>query len=104
MDNENNKIYTEGIRPQGKLYRWFDNFWYHNKWTVIIVSCFLIVFIVCTAQTCAKKEDDLPVVYAGPSYIGSAERQSICNALSAVLTEDINKDGRLSVSLSSFQI
>ena len=23
-------------RPHGKLYRWFDNFWYHNKWKTII--------------------------------------------------------------------
>ena len=29
---------TPVYEPGGKFYKWFDNFWYHNKWKVIIIK------------------------------------------------------------------
>jgi hypothetical protein len=33
-------------RQHGKLYLWFDNFWYHHKWKTIIISFFAVVVLV----------------------------------------------------------
>ena len=40
------KTYTEGIKPQGKYYKWFDNYWYHNKWITIGVIFAIVVITV----------------------------------------------------------
>ena len=49
----------------GKFWKWLDNFWYHYKWTVIIVSFFAVVFGVCFVQCTQNVQVNIPVVYAG---------------------------------------
>ncbi len=105
MENNGEKIYTEGIKkPQGKFYRWFDNYWYHYKWHTVITAFFLTVFIICTLQMCTRQEDDMRVIYAGPAFIHSQDAESVCRVLETVIPEDFNADGEKKVGLSSYQI
>ncbi len=95
-------------KEHGRLYRWFDNFWYHHKWKTIIVSFFLIVFTVCTVQMCSKerKNGDVTILYAG-SYNFSVESESfsaISSCLSSYLPEDYNKNGEKKTDLTYFNI
>ena len=105
MENKNGeKIYTEGIKLKGRLYSWFDNYWYHYKWTTIVVAFFLAVFIVCTLQMCQKEEEDMSVIYAGPVFISANESEAICKVIQNILPEDYSEDGVKKVSLSSYHI
>ncbi len=102
---KNDKQYTEGISAgASKSARWFDNFWYHYKWTTIIVVFFLIVGIICTAQMCTKKNSDITLVYAGSVYLDPEASQNICRALESVCPPEIAKKGKAAVGLSSYYI
>ena len=68
---------TPVYEPGGKFYKWFDNFWYHNKWKVIIVSFLVLTFTVCIVQLLGRKSVDLYVLYAGPYKFGQTDTQSL---------------------------
>lgn len=102
---EDGKIYTEGIkREHGKAYAWFDNIWYHHRWKIIISLFFIIVLLVCMLQMCEREENDMTVVYAGPTLVIGNDREGVCNVLESVLPEDYSNDGIKTVNLISYQI
>ncbi len=102
---KNDKAYTEGISPSaGKAAKWFDNYWYHYKWTTVIVAFFLIVGIVCTVSMCTKKTDDITLVYAGRVSLSAAEADNICRAFEAECPPEIAKKGEASVGLGKYYI
>ena len=98
------KEYTEGIAVKGRFLSWLDNFWYHNKWVTIGVAFFLIVGIVCFAQTCSKGEDDLVVLYAGRVNLTANEADGLASALTAIAPEDFDGNGKKSVALSAYNV
>ena len=54
-------------RKHGKIYKWFDNFWYHHKWKTIICLFLVVTILVCTLQMCRREEKgDISVMLAGP--------------------------------------
>ena len=87
------KVYTEGIRPQGKFGKWFENYWYHYKWITIGVIFAIFVITVCTLQTCEKQKEDTTVLYAGPCQLSASEVESIRGVVNAVMPEDYDGDG-----------
>ena len=40
-----------------------ENFWYHYKWHVIIISFFVFAIAVCTVQCATKEKPDVTVIY-----------------------------------------
>ena len=90
---EKDKVYTEGIRPQGKFYKWFDNYWYHYKWITIGVIFAIFIVTVCTLQTCERKKEDTTILYAGPCQLSVSEMDSIKGVVSAVMPKDYDGDG-----------
>ena len=98
------KEYTEGIAARGGFLSWFDNFWYHYKWVTIGVVFFLIVGIVCVAQTCSKGEDDLVVLYAGRVNLTATEANGLAAAFTAIAPEDFDGNGKKSVALSAYNV
>ncbi len=96
------KEYTEGIAVRGGFLGWLDNFWYHYKWITLGVAFFVIVALICTVQMCNKEENDLVLVYAGPTQLSIAESQDVCNVFEAVCPEDFDKSGKVSVALSAY--
>ena len=81
-----------------------DNFWYHNKWKVIIVSVILVIAAVGIYQIIARagNKTDLSVMYAGPANIHSEEAEKLKDALGEILSVDLDGDGQKKVYLFSF--
>ena len=44
--NDSDKLEAGDIKAASPALRWLDNFWYHHKWKVIIISFFVVVFAV----------------------------------------------------------
>ncbi len=94
-------------REHGKLYRWFDNFWYHHKWATIATLFILVVITVCTFQMCTREETgDITVVTAGPYgfMTDEAKLTNLKNCLATYLASDHNGNGVKDVSVYSFTV
>lgn len=96
-----------GEKPHGKLYRWFDNFWYHHKWATIAVLFVLIVMTVCVVQLCGREDKgDLSVVLAGPYGFTGEENgyTDIMNCLSTYLPADYDENGEKKTDIVHYTI
>lgn len=84
-----------------KIIKWLDNFWYHNKWIVIIVTFFAVTVVIMTAQLCAKDKYDAMILYTGPQIPTASKTIDICNTFEKVMEEDYDGDGEKAVALNS---
>lgn len=102
--NEDDKLEAAEIQPRTRFGKWLDNFWFHYKWPVIGVAFLLVVFLICTLQTCGKEDSDISVLYAGPVLLSDSEREGVRSAVTYILPSDINGDGKKYVDLITYQI
>ncbi len=81
-----------------------DNFWYHHKWHVVIAAAVLFVAVISIFQFIekGKNKTDLSVMYAGPVDIYGEQADGVKEALSEMLSVDLNGDGVERVYLYSF--
>ena len=94
-------------RQHGKLYLWFDNFWYHHKWKTIIISIFAIVALICILQMCGKeKSGDINVVAVGPYNFISEDSgiTDLKNCLATYLPADYDQDGVKKVDIVNYTV
>ena len=98
------KLPEREIKIENKIVKWFKNYWYYYKWKVIIASFLIVVFVFCTAQMCSNTDSDMTIMYAGPFLSTSLEVPSIEEALSAMLPEDYNDDGKKEALLSMMTV
>lgn len=97
-------------RPHGKIYRWFDNFWYHHKWKTIIIAFFAITILVCTLQMCQREEEkgDIGVLLAGPYYTAIANEQldaeALQKSLNLALPADYDENGTKKVEMTAYAL
>ncbi len=70
-----------------------SNFWYYNKWKVIISLFVIFVVVICCAQTCSNYKEDIIVFYSGSCYPTSEQISDIDGMLSTYLPYDYNNDG-----------
>ena len=104
MDNE--KIYTEGIhreKSRSKNGR-MENFWYHYKWPVIGIAVFLLIAVICIAQSCSKETEDVLVMYAGPTGLTPTQAAQVAEVMTGVMPYDLDGNGEKKVSLSAYCI
>lgn len=101
--NDNEKLKKAEIHTDSKALKWIENFWYHHKWPFLIVSFFVIVVIICTVQTCSKKEEDIKIAYAGPAYLSLEHSANIESVFGFVMPEDFDKNGEKDASLLLYQ-
>ncbi len=80
-----------------KTLKWIDNFWYHYKWTFIIVVFFLVVGIILTVQLVTKEEYDAYIMYVGDTDIPATMYQDILDSLELVV-EDYDENGEINVN------
>ena len=84
----------------------WPNFWFKYKWHVIIVSAFLLTFIVIFAQYLTRIKYDVYIVYAGPGMRdfatpeGDKYREKYLQAFKPIAT-DRNGDGEINVSINN---
>ena len=76
-----------------KALKWLDNFWYHYKWTVIIVAFVAIFLVVAVGQMVNKEKVDAYVMYAGPTSFMPSEIDEMQSAFANVMG-DLNGDGK----------
>ena len=94
-------------KEHGKLYRWFDNFWYHHKWATIATLFIVVVLTVCILQMCTREEaGDITVVTAGPYgfVTDEATLTNLRNCLATYLASDYNGNGVKDVSIHSYTV
>ncbi|MBE6597168.1 MAG: hypothetical protein E7641_05805 [Ruminococcaceae bacterium] len=98
------KLRESEIKLGSERSKWLENFWYHYKWPTIIVSFFVIVFLVCTLQMCTKEEEDFTVLYAGPAYLSSEDTSGIEDVMNFIMTESLGENGSNKTGLVSYHI
>ncbi|MCQ2428091.1 MAG: hypothetical protein MJ137_06790 [Clostridia bacterium] len=91
-------IITDPDSFAGKL----SNFWYYEKWKVIIAVAAVIVFVICCFQMCENADTDLTVMYAGSCYKSKAEVTEIEKILSGFMPG--NADGEKKAALCQLHI
>jgi len=89
-----------GTAAEGVKVSWFENFWYHHKWKVIIISAFALIAAIATWQLLSRSEPDVYVMYAGPAYV-NASRQEDVKAAFAVVMEDYDGDGEKNIQFAT---
>ncbi len=102
--NNNEKLRGAEIQTDNKLLRWLENFWYHYKWTVLIVSFFVIIGIVCTLQMCNNKEEDIKLLYAGPVQMIGEQGANLESVMEFIMPEDFNKNGEKDAVLLNYHV
>ncbi len=96
-NNENNEERGEG-GGEGKLeFRGvndskLENFWYYNKWKVIIGIFAVVIIGICVYQFIERENPDVYMMYAGPRYLSTSGGNSMREAFRTVV-EDYNNDG-----------
>ena len=83
-----------------KIIKWLDNFWYHYKWRVIVISFFLVVFLVCAVQCASKVDADVNLIYVGPEVVSGEAYFEMENILASRLDGDTNRDGERKVQIT----
>ncbi len=84
--------------------RWLDNFWYHNKWTVLIVTFFLVVGIICIAQFFTRPTYDATVLLGSSYRVNSAEYADLEKLLEKLCPDDFDGNGEVSVNILVYQV
>lgn len=107
MDN-NDGSKLEGrevhIENESRVAKAISNFWYHHRWTVIIVTFFVAVFIIILAQMLLRVDYDCKITFAGNYKLSSASQSMIANDLQGLMKEDLNGDGEKHVSIIHYSV
>lgn len=98
------KLPEGSISERSPAIAWLDNFWYHYKWPVIIVTFFALVIAVCTAQMLSRESFDTTLVYAGPYRMNKEERADFERLMDSLCPVDSDGDGQKNVQYISYQI
>ena len=102
--NQNQKLDNTEIVTENRAIKKIENFWYHNKWTVIVVAFFVCVAIVCTMQMFSKEKYDTTVLYGLTVHMNPEQREAFLSSLESILPSDYDKDGEASVGMVDYQI
>ncbi len=82
-----------------KVLKWLDNYWYHYKWTTIVVVFFLSVAIILGIQFATRENYDAYVMYVGDEAIPDTQYQDILNSFGTVM-KDYNEDKEIILNFS----
>lgn len=100
-DPRDEKLQAGEIVIDNPVLKKADNFWFYNKWKIIIAAFAVIVLGVCIWQSCTKENYDATLMYAGPyDEINTKENFiAVQNALNAAIPEDIDGNGEKSCDI-----
>ena len=71
------KLSSEKIAIRNPVLAWFENIWYHYKWTILLVAFVLFVTIVCLVQCVTTPHKDIYITFGGSHTITPEEQQAI---------------------------
>ena len=102
--NDSDKLEAGDIVAASPALRWLDNFWYHYKWTVIVVAFFVTVAVVGIVQMVNRPQYDTSICLASPYKMNKEERADMEALLERICPEDFNGNGEKLVNLVEYQI
>ena len=100
-ENREEKLTENGIALRHPVIDWLENFWYHYKWTVIVVGFFLLVPIICFAQCATTPHKDAYVTFAG-SYTMTGEQQAAVERLLGEIAKQSMGENAPAVGIATF--
>jgi hypothetical protein len=92
------------ITASSPFMRWLDNFWYHHKWKVLIITFFAIVIIVGVVQMLNKEDPDSEITIATHTVYYKENVDAIDSALLQLMPGDRNGDGKKNVLTQYYKI
>lgn len=95
------KLAGESIAIRHPVFLWFENLWYHHKWTIIIVAFFLFVAIVCFAQCATTPHKDVYIAFGG-SYTMTTEEHQAVERVFGEVSKNAFGDGAPTVGVVSY--
>ncbi|MBQ3507396.1 MAG: hypothetical protein IJA91_02495 [Clostridia bacterium] len=101
---EDGKIEAGDIVATSPVLRWLDNFWYHHKWTVIVVAFFISVAIICLFQFVGRPDYDTSIVFGSTYRMNKDERAEFEKLITRICPEDFNDDGEKLVNIVEYQV
>ena len=106
MENGQEKLQGSDVNVtlSNPFIKWLDNFWYHHKWKVIIITFFAIVAIVGAVQMLSKEKYDVEVTVATHTVYYTENVDSLERALAGLMPSDMNGDGKKKVQLNLYKI
>ena len=81
--------------------QWVENFWYYNKWFVLVGVVFFTLIIIASVQFFTKDDADASLLYAGSTILSDDVCQQMIESAEELLT-DTNGDGTVSVDVKNF--
>ena len=81
--------------------QWIENFWYYNKWYVLVAIVFLSLIAIATFQFFKKSEADASILYAGASILSDDCCEKVIDSAQEKLF-DVNDDGKVVVEMQNF--
>ncbi len=81
--------------------QWIENFWYYNKWFVLIAVVFLALIVIATVQFFSKDEADASLVFAGATILSDEVCEQMIRSAEELLS-DVNEDGTVSVDVKNY--
>ena len=81
-----------------------ENFWYHNKFTVIVAGVFIIFMLVSLGQMFSKKSHDANFLYIGTASISFSSQGKLQESAGIFMKEDYNSDGKKSINYKELTV
>ena len=81
-----------------------ENFWYHNKYTVIVASVFIIFLAVSLTQMFSKKSHDANLLYIGTASISFSHQGKLQESAGVFMKDDYNSDGKKSINYKELTV
>lgn len=106
MAENQEKLQSTDIKltSSNKFLNWFSNFWYYNKWKVIVITFFAIVLIVGIVQMANKEDPDIEVTVATHTVYYQEEVDALESTVKSLMPTDLNGDGKKKVQLNLYKI
>ena len=94
-DRHDEKLQADELILDSPALKKADNFWFYNKWKVLIGAFVAVVLGVCIWQSCSKESYDSTLMYAGPyqEFNLSENFNGIQSALNVAIPYDYDGNG-----------
>jgi len=101
MEYENNGS-AKPEKEHGKVYKWFENFWYYYKFRVLAVLVVGVLVTYLVVQCATSKEIDLCIYYLGEDpLVYSEQSKALIDAVSEFVG-DFDGDGEVRVEMKTY--
>ena len=105
FEREEEKLEDTDINLGNGMLAKLDNFWFYNKWKVLVIVGAIMLFCVMCVQMCGNTEDDLTLMYAGSSYLMTVPNyEEILDTFESVMPEDFDGDGEKRAAFAALNI